>query len=205
MTRANRIGWVVALFSALILLSTFATTSTNDYASGSTRSERRADVVECDRKSWSKYVGINDSRVLARVDVKMRACWKTAAAAVDPGKVIDSDTTLDVDFYNTGWGDTSGANWNLMEKWQPDWYPWDTFWSHTKMQHIGFRSCLVAGQLVCTPTADFSVGGKFTSPYLIKRSDGSVDRWDFVFFEGEPGKEPGSFDKGIWICNEMCR
>lgn len=204
MRTANRIGWIVAMFCAIVLVATFITTSSKDFASGAQElQKRRGDVVACDSKKWERFVGVGSSPVLARFDITMKACWKTAAADSNPGMVLDDRSEITVQIYNNGSGDTFGATWTKMEKWRPGWYPLDHRWRVTQMQHIGFRQCVVIGQWVCHATADFNVGGMFTSPYLIKRSDGSVDRWDFVWSVGEPNKEPGSFDDNVYICNDV--
>ena len=207
MGKWDRAGFMVAAIAILVLVSTFFTTpSVTGKAFGVDR-ERDNRPISCDSKLWQRYVYVGQTRILARFDIKMKACWRHIHAKRNPGMVLDKRGYLKVRIYNTGTGDLNGATWNKMERWRPA--GWDDRFSVTKQQHIGYRTCVsIVGQKICGPTADFSVGGRFRSPYITKEwkhSDGSAERWQFVWFQGEPGKAPGSFDDNVGMCKTMCR
>lgn len=202
--KADVIGWVIAFIVISTLVATFLTTpgSTPDAQAQS----HRSDTVACDGHTFTRYIGMGRSPVLARAEITMHACWRRSN-----GEVIPRKSSLNVRFYNTGWGDTQGATFNEMEKWRPGNTTYNatyqTKYRETRAEHVGLRQCVnVLGQRVCGPTADFSLGVIFTSPYLSKpssHSDGSPDRWDFVWFIGEPDQKPGSFDDNVYLCNDV--
>jgi hypothetical protein len=204
---ADRTGWVIALLGAVVLVMTFLATPSMTSSADARVTLASSSKISCDTNKWSKYIGIGTTRVLARMDIRMHACWRHIHLKKNPGMVLKKKSSLHVNIYNTSVGSFHGATWIMQEKWKPAGF--QNRFRITKEQHIGLRQCLsLAGQKVCGPTADFSVGGTFNSPYISKKwahSDGSVPRWKFVWFEGEPGQAPGSFDDNVWICNTMCR
>lgn len=205
MQKADIAGWIIALFVVVILVTTFLTTPsvTTSALAGTNGGNNK---TSCDGKTFVKYMGIGKLPILARAEVRMHACWRHANLKVDPGKVMTSQTKWNVSFYNTANGDTVGARWNKMETWRPSGV-WQNRFRLTKAQHVGMHECLsILGQLICGPTADFSLAITFNSPYISNKSshsDGSLPRWDFNWFQGEPGQNPGSFDDNLYLCETV--
>lgn len=207
--RAGPIGWVIAAVIAITLVTTYLTTPSvtgTAYAGGG----RHHNKVSCDHHDWDLYVYVGQTRILARIDLRMKACWRHIHLKRDPGKIMKQRTEVHTQITNTGMGDFHGATWTIQEKYHPDHcYPGNQL-IVCQARHLGFRQCVsVLGQRVCGPTADFALGAAFTSPILAKR--GPIcpgpcgPSWEVVFYQGEPNQPPGSFDDNVHVCRTMCR
>lgn len=202
----DRVGWAVAIIIAILLVGTALSTPSGTPAHAASH-HHHSNKVSCDHHLWTRYVYIGSGRIDARMEVRMKACYRHIHLAHQPGVVLDKRTQFNVRFYNTAYGDTSGTTYVMYHNYTAHWL--DNLMSTGKAKHIGYRGCLsVLGQHLCSWTADFVVAGQFNSPYITKHwkhSDGSARRWTFKWYQGEPGQSPGWWDRHVHMCKTMCR
>ena len=197
MKKADIVGWTVTSLVIAIVVGTYLTAPGNT-PNANAGHHRASSNINCDSKSYTRYLGMGNGPVLARMEVSARVCWRKFDVNY-AGQIVRRKSELHISFYNTGWGDTGG--WRFAHSGRYRLMSSNTF-VEVQGAHSWTRQCLsVLGQSVCGATADFVPYVKFMSPMITEphMDNGIRKNWHFGFHEGEPGQNAGSYDDNIYI------
>lgn len=128
----------------------------------------------------------------ARMELKMHACARKGSVS-NPGRIVKRKSYQRVAFYVNSTAGGAGYEFHHAS-WHRSIYA--NRFVEKLYTHAWWRQCFGVGSAhVCSPTGDFQLYTTFNSPYLIRHSDGSLNRWEFKWYCGDG--TCGSYDDNM--------